>query len=263
MAFDSSKYKPKQGKYLPVLLLLDESTSMEGDKIDTLNQSTRDMIEAFAGVSNEDVEILVGVITFSSSAKIHTPFTSAKTLHSAPWIPLSASGNTAYGEALTLAYDLLSDRSNLPQNVYRPAVVTVSDGQPNDHWESPLQTFTTEGRSSKCQRFAIGIGSDVDMNVLKQFTGSDQNLFSAQDSAALRQHFSFITQTVSQRSTSVSPNTVTPLPVDSVSSASSVSLSSRTTPPAPSVPLPSQTSSPSTEEVTGLDDFQDFDEDTL
>lgn len=254
MAFDSTKYKPKQGKFLPVLLLLDQSSSMDGAKIQALNQATQEMIDTFASVSNDDVELLVGIITFASTATLHTPFTPAKELKRTGWAPLCAQGNTAFGQALTLGSSLLNDSSTLPRNVYRPAVVTVSDGQPNDQWQTPLQTFLTTGRSGKCQRFAIGIGDDVDLHLLEQFTSDPQNLFQAEDAVALKQHFAFITQTVSQRSTSVSPNTLTPNHVTSVPT----SLSPPSPPQAQKNTAP-QTNSDDVDEIDAPDDFDDFD----
>lgn len=227
MAFDSTKYKPKQGKFLPVLLLLDQSASMGGDKIQALNQATQEMIEAFASVSNEDVEILLGVISFSRHASLTIPFTPAKELHQNPWQPLNASGSTAMGEALTMAFDLLQDSHNLPKNIYRPAVVLVSDGQPNDSWQQPLDNFVQRGRSAKCQRFAIAIGADVDLSLLEQFTGQKANLLQATDAQGLKAHFSFITQTVSQRSASLSPNAI-PISNSTSTLSSSVSSSSST-----------------------------------
>lgn len=265
MAFDSTKYKPKQGKSLPVLLLLDQSSSMEGDKIQALNQATEDMIETFAGVSSDEVEILVGIITFDSSATLHTPFTSAKELQRQGHTPLVADGNTAMGEALTLAHEMLDDRAHLPKNIYRPAVVCVSDGQPNDSWEIPLDTFLNQGRSAKCQRFAIGIGADMNLQMLEQFTGNAQNLFQAHDSNALKQHFAFITQTVSQRSSSVSPNSITALSSTSVTTSASVSLPT-TNSVSGSMSVPPSVSSQEVtraEESEDFNDFDDFDEDAL
>ena len=54
--------------------------------------------------------------------------------------------------------------------MFRPVVVLVSDGAPNDdHWEDKLTKFTTTGRSSKCDRWSLAIGADADTAMLKKF----------------------------------------------------------------------------------------------
>ncbi len=242
MAFDSTKFKAKQGKFLPVLLMLDRSSSMTGEKIDTLNRATQEMIADFATVPSEDVEIMIGILAFSSTVSLHIPFQRAKEVAKRGWTPLIASGNTAFGACLGKGQELLEDSSQLPKNIYRPAVVVVSDGQPTDDWKSPLQQFITEGRSAKCQRFAIAIGDDVNINALETFTGEPDKVLMAKDTQALKKQFAFITQTLSQRSVSVNPNQV------------SASKSANS--------LPSQ--APEEEKSLPLDDFfDDYDPDSL
>lgn len=197
MAFDSSKFTAKKGKHLPVLLLLDRSSSMSGEKIQALNQATQQMIGDFAQASGEDVDIMLGILTFASTVELHTPFQSAKELDKQPWVELVAQGNTAFGACLQEGHSLLEQLRN--KNIYRPAIVAVSDGQPTDDWQAPLQTFVGQGRSSKCQRFAIAIGGDADLAVLETFTGAKDRVLLAEDTQALKGHFDFITQTLSQR----------------------------------------------------------------
>lgn len=247
MAFNGANYKIQEKKTLPVLLLLDVSGSMEGEKIDTLNQCTREMIATFANVPPGGVEIQVAVITFGrDEAMVHTPFQLAQILKEKGWMDLTADGPTPFGSALSLGFSILEDRSNLPKTIYRPAVVVVSDGIPTDEWEQPLEQFITQGRSSKAQRFAVPIGTDVHLEPLLRFTGTEDQVLQANSMEELRNHFSFITQTVSQRSGSVNPNMVP----------------NQTPTPAPPSILPSFPHMPSqvaTEEDE--DDFDDFDDD--
>lgn len=46
------------------------------------------------------------------------------------------------GRALDVAYDMIEDKTKIPKNAYRPVVVLVSDGAPNDdHWETSSRSL--------------------------------------------------------------------------------------------------------------------------
>lgn len=47
MAFNPNNYKPAAVKHLPVILLLDVSGSMMGEKINNLYDATNEMIKVF------------------------------------------------------------------------------------------------------------------------------------------------------------------------------------------------------------------------
>ena len=60
------KFTTPKAKPTPVVLLLDVSLSMSGEKIDNLNKAVEDMLEAFAQEEKMETEILVSVITFGN-----------------------------------------------------------------------------------------------------------------------------------------------------------------------------------------------------
>ena len=67
MAFDPSKFSVKTPKSIPVLLLLDVSGSMYGDKIDSLNEALKDMLDGFKQAQTLETFIKLSIITFGSS----------------------------------------------------------------------------------------------------------------------------------------------------------------------------------------------------
>ena len=138
-------------RMLPVILLLDVSGSMSYDaKMDELNSSVREMLASFKEEQIVQADICVSIITFGSEVKIHTELMPAKDI---VYTDMTAKGMTYMGRALDVAYDMIEDKTKIPKNAYRPVVVLVSDGAPNDeHWEEKLQRFVTTGRSSKCDR---------------------------------------------------------------------------------------------------------------
>lgn len=211
MAFNPNNYKAPQVKKLPVILLLDVSSSMSGAKIDSLYNATVEMIDTFAAAQAKEQVIDVAIITFGEEVELHTRYTPVKDLQSKGLNKFIASGWTPLGTALRMAKDMIEDKQETPSRIYRPAVVLVSDGEPNDSWEAPMDRFINEGRSSKCQRFAVAIGSGADRSVLERFTQNPETVFYAEDAKDISEQFKTVSMSISTVSkTPNSNNTPTP-----------------------------------------------------
>lgn len=211
MAFDPSKYTVAKAKPLPVVLLLDTSSSMnaggEQSKIAELDSAVRDMIKDFAHEEQLETEIQVSVITFGyDGVKLALPYTNASKVEMKK---LEAQGNTPMGTALRMAKEMIEDKETTPSRAYRPLVILCSDGAPNDDWEAPMDNFIKDGRSSKCDRMAMAIGSDANEAVLKRFIeGTENPLFYAKDASSMHKFFKFVTMSVATRSHSQNPNVI-------------------------------------------------------
>ena len=211
MAFDPSKYTVAKAKPLPVVLLLDTSSSMnaggEQSKIVELDSAVRDMIKDFAHEEQLETEIHVSVITFGyNGVQLALPYTNASKVEMKK---LEAQGNTPMGMALRMAKDMIEDKETTPSRAYRPLVILCSDGAPNDDWEGPMDNFIKDGRSSKCDRMAMAIGSDANEAVLKRFIeGTENPFFYAKDASSMHKFFKFVTMSVATRSHSQNPNVI-------------------------------------------------------
>ena len=200
MGFDPTKYKVKEPKKLPVVLLLDVSGSMAGEKIASLQQSVDEMLDCFVREKRKETRIEVAIITFGRAVQLHTPYTEAEELQSRGVEPFRADGMTPLGTALRMAKDMLEDRTVTSGKMYTPAVLLVSDGAPNDMgWERELQRFISEGRSAKCQRFALAIGQDADRKMLKKFSDPEVEVMVAEDASRIADSFRKFTMSVSSR----------------------------------------------------------------
>jgi uncharacterized protein YegL len=129
---------------------------------------------------------------------------------------LGATGGTPMGGAVLLAKELSEDKNRTPSRAYRPLVVLVSDGAPTDDWQSPLKDFVASGRSSKCDRMAMGIGEDAfrepAKSMLETFVqGTKNEVFHAEQASEIDQFFKFVTMSTVARSRSVDPNVVLPI----------------------------------------------------
>lgn len=209
MAFDPSKYTVAKARPLPVILLLDRSGSMSGEKISTLNSAVNDMIQSFKTAGQGEVEINLGIISFGDGGANYD--LQLQPVAGISNMSLQANGGTPMGMALRMAKDLIEDKEIIPSKGYRPAVVLVSDGEPNDDWEQPMNNFIGGGRSSKCERFAMAIGTSQEDPVLNKFlSGTENKVFLASDASKIRDFFKFVTMSVSVRSRSQNPNALLP-----------------------------------------------------
>ena len=200
------RFVTETGRPLPIFLLLDCSGSMSGEKINTLNQAVKDMIEDFKGERLSDVNLKICVITFGNTAKVHTELSSLKDLN---FVDLVATGMTPLGGALNLASSIINDKEKVPSKGYRPVVVLVSDGHPNDAWESALNDFITGKRTSKCEKWALGIGQDADKDMLEKFLNDpEKKVYDASVAKEITKFFKLVTLSTVARSKSVDPNQV-------------------------------------------------------
>lgn len=206
MVFDPTKFVAPTAKPIPVVLLLDISSSMSGAPIEQLNKAVREMLSSFSLSETSEIEIQLSVITFGADVKLHTPYTSATDVE---WQDLSVNGATPMGTALQMAKAMIEDKEVTPSRAYRPTIVLVSDGGPTDDWESPLNDFIMDGRSSKCDRMAVAIGDGADRTVLNRFIeGCEYPLFTPDNASDIRDSFRYITMSVTARSKSQNPNKV-------------------------------------------------------
>lgn len=204
--FDPKNFTTPAAKPLPVVLLLDVSGSMSGDKIESLNKAVSEMLVSFAQEEKMEIEILVSIITFGSKVELYLPYTKASEVKG---FSLQAGGMTPMGTALKMAKEMIEDKETTPSRAYRPTVILVSDGQPNDRWKEPLEAFISGGRSSKCDRMAMAIGREADEKVLKRFIkGSPHELFFAESASSLHEFFRLVTMSITKRMKSNAPNEV-------------------------------------------------------
>ena len=174
--------------------------------MDQLNEAVRKMLRTFAEEEKMETEILVSIITFGDKASLHLAPTKASKVE---WKNIEADGETALGAGLKMAKARIEDKEMTPSRSYRPTIVLVSDGQPNDIWERPLDDFINQGRSSKCDRMAMAIGHDADEQMLSRFIeGTPHQLFYAENAIQLHEFFERVTMSVTMRTRSKNPNEV-------------------------------------------------------
>ena len=211
----TEEFTVSEARPLPVILLLDSSGSMEGDKINILNDAVREMLQSFASEDDISAAIHVGVIQFGRTVGWHQPLLPVEDVIN-QWSDLTASGKTPLGQALTLLQDSLEDRNIVSPRAYRPTIVLVSDGKPTDDWGGPMAELLASPRASKAARFAMGIGADADSVILSQIinTASGSRVFEAHEAGRIQKFFRFVTMSVTTRTRSGNPNEIIPADPD-------------------------------------------------
>ena len=186
-------------RLLPVILLVDTSGSMGVDgKIDVLNDAIIRMIAVFKKMSMPGCEIALTVISFGGVAVVHLPSTA---IQNVVWSPLGAAGTTPMGDAFRLASQLLKDDAAIPLRSFKPNIILVSDGIPTDEYSEPLKELGLSEHGKRAFRFAVGIGSDARLDVLKEFAGSEGEVVPVERVELLTEFFRYVTLTVTSAAT--------------------------------------------------------------
>ena len=206
----------KEGRALPVFILLDVSGSMKGEKIETVNVALKEMINSFKKIENPKGIIELCLITFGGSQV--NVIKELSQLKDSDEYTLTANGNTPMGMAFEKVAEMIEDKNVVSSRAYTPTIVLISDGNPTDYnpagksieeimaWES-LMKIHSGIRCSKATKLAMGIGGDVDTNILKAFINNNEiPVISAKDNNTISKFFEWVTMSVSVRSVSSNPN---------------------------------------------------------
>ncbi len=207
----------KEERPLPVFILADVSGSMEGEKIQVLNNALREMITSLTKMDDVRGVFQVGIITFGDVAKIHQPLTKVDSI---VLNEMTAKGKTSMGEAFDLVTQIIEDKKTISSRAYAPTIVLVSDGKPTDfkanskatideylNWGAIKQLHKQESRVSKCLRLAMGIGTDSEINMLKAFVNNPNvPIIQSKDAVGISDFFKWVTMSTVSRINSADPN---------------------------------------------------------
>lgn len=136
-----------------VFFLIDQSGSMSGTKIGSLNHAMGEAIPQMCKLveDNSDAELCVAVLTFSNGATWLT--NSPVKVSEFRWNNIAASGSTEFGCALQKLNAQLNKNSGFMKNAsesFAPAFILMSDGQPTDTYKDHLETLKkTDGSKTE------------------------------------------------------------------------------------------------------------------
>jgi len=215
----------KEPRALPIFILADKSGSMSGEKINELNIALREMLTTLKNVDDIRGKFQLAIIGFGGNVEIIQTLADITEINLRE---LSADGQTPMGEAFDVLSKMLADKDCVSSRAYTPTIVLISDGQPTDflsnsnnylEWE-PLKKLQSGDRSRKCQRLAMGIGDDANIDMLKTFiNNSEIPVIKAKDASGISAFFRWVTMSTINRMNSVNPNLIAlPPPVFDIDS---------------------------------------------
>ena len=181
---------PSPRKVMTLFYLVDTSGSMDGSKIGTVNGAMEECIPLLKEVAaaNDDAEIKVAILQFSSGCSWVTPASGPVGLDDIIWNDLKSGGMTEFGGALLELDKKLSRNAylNSQTGAYAPVILLLSDGGPTDNWEVGLKKIKENNWFKHAIKIAIDIESGSDRSVLVQFTGNPEAILEPRDAATLK-----------------------------------------------------------------------------
>ena len=177
-------------KVMTLFYIIDTSESMSGSRIGNVNgamEECRDLLKEIAK-ANDDAEIKIAVMQFSSGCYWITGANGAISLEDWNWEDLQAGGITDFGAALIELDKKLSRKAflNSQTGAYAPVILLFSDGGPTDNWEKGLAQIKENNWFKHAIKIAIDIESGADRSVLEAFTGNSEAILDAKDQNTLK-----------------------------------------------------------------------------
>lgn len=186
-------------KSMTIFFLIDVSGSMKGTKIGSLNGTMEELLPSLIGVGEASTDVKIAIMKFSTDVEWVTP-EPVRIEEYQYWNRLEAEGLTFMGDAFLELSKKLSRSSflNSPSISFAPVIFLLSDGSPNDDWKKGLETLKQNKWFQHSLKIALGIGSKVNMDVLRAFTGNDELAVQAKNADQLRELIKLLAVTSSQ-----------------------------------------------------------------
>lgn len=198
-AFDDIKAAPR--RVMTLIFLVDTSGSMEGEKIGQLNDAIENTLPEVGEISanNADGEIKIAVLDFSTD--VNWLYPEPISAEQFTWQNLEAGGLTSMGEAFKELNKQLSQTTGFMKEAsgsFAPVIILVSDGEPTDDYKHALEKLKTNNWYKAAVKVALSIGDDGNKDILAEFTGNKEAVFTVHNRNQLVKIIRFVSVTASQ-----------------------------------------------------------------
>ena len=170
----------KTGRPMDLVLAIDTSSSMDGEKIALGIEAAREFIGFLAMPATQ-----AGLLYFNAHPELVEPLTRDRAII---LDALSTVPDTAVGTRLDLAMELaigeVTGRRHDPSS--DPVLVLMTDGKQAEAQYAEALNAGASARRAGVTVFAIGIGADVDLSLLDVLAGDPARVYVADEAADLR-----------------------------------------------------------------------------
>ena len=191
---------------LNVVILVDCSKSMQGERIAQVNSALRDIKTHLVDMQNENanVDFYITVITFSTDAYFLNGDRS-KEIENFNFKDIKGGGWSNLHIAYQRLEEILKKESKggiMPDfGGVAPILLLMTDGMPTSYdWQNHLDSLKKKGWFRVALKYALAIGIDTQeaMDVLSKFTGNPETVLKVYTAEALRKVIKVIAVTASK-----------------------------------------------------------------
>ena len=191
---------------MALFYLFDTSGSMAGTKIGQVNYAMKDIPKIISEVADSasNANIVVAAATFDSDVNWITPKPQTPEEFINSWHDLSAGGLTSLGGALKSLNEKMSRKAFLgdnPMGYLAPGVIILTDGEPTDEWQKPLEEIKKNNWFKNAIKIAFAVGDDANQQVLADICGTPEAVVSIDDPEKIRNYIKFVTASISKTGT--------------------------------------------------------------
>ena len=152
-----------------IIFMIDTSGSMKGEKIESVKDSISNILPMLEESGNDDIKLAIQFF----SRDIKWPYDDKLIkIEDYNGINPNCSGMTSMGAAFISLTEFLNKIEE--GDTY---ILLITDGAPTDDYEEGLYKLYQLEKFLEAEKFALSIGDDVDINVIKEFTGSADNIY--------------------------------------------------------------------------------------
>lgn len=190
---------------LNLLFVIDNSGSMEGEKLGAVNNAIRDVMSIMPEIQEDTSDAVIKISALKFSDKSEWVYSEPKAVGDFKWSDISSDGGTDLSKAYDELSKWLCKKSNGGQmpdmGGIAPIIILMTDGMPTSYdWEKHLDSLKKKGWFKVALKYALAIGIDSDeaMDVLSKFTGNPETVLKVYTAEALRKVIKVIAVTASK-----------------------------------------------------------------
>ena len=191
---------PISKKILPIIFVIDASTSMKGEKINSVNSAIKESIEILKDFSNSnpDASLAFGVLAFSTEPVWMT--NGLQELDDLMIDDIVAKGRTNLGKALLDIKEKFNKEHlfDAAEGYMAPVLIFMSDGRPIDSWKRILNDLNKNNRWFKAStKIGIAIGKEADIDILSRVVGNRESVITVNNLTILSDLIKIVSMTSS------------------------------------------------------------------